>query len=239
MSVKMVLITGGARRIGRALAVGAARAGAAVILHHGHSPAAAEAVRKEIEAFGGVCHPLQADLALPAETDALMERALAFGPLDALVHNAAIFEPQTWNTTDRAAWQRHIEINLTAPFFLSQVFARRLLPDRPGRIVTILDWRALRPGADHLPYTVSKAGLAALTQSLAQALAPQIAVNGIALGAILPPADGAADAGLLEAIPAKRWAALDEVVETLLFLLNGPAYITGEIIHLDGGRHLR
>jgi len=129
-------------------------------------------------------------------------------------------------------------INLTTPFLLSQAFARALEPGKEGRIVNILDWRALRPGPDHLPYTISKAGLVALTRSLAQALAPEISVNGIALGAILPPSDGGAGDEILKNVPAGRWAELEEVQKTLSFLLSGPSYITGEIIHVDGGRHL-
>ncbi|HMB21954.1 MAG TPA: SDR family oxidoreductase, partial [Anaerolineales bacterium] len=99
-------------------------------------------------------------------------------------------------------------------------------------------WRALRPGADHFPYTISKAALAALTKSLAVALAPKIIVNGLALGAILPPADGNAAANLTKSIPAGRWAEENEVEQALLFFLTSPSYITGEIMYLDGGRHL-
>ena len=102
----------------------------------------------------------------------------------------------------------------------------------------MLDWRALKPGADHLPYTISKAGLAALTKSLAVSLAPDISINGIALGAILPPNDGVPVSAILEGLPIPRWATIPELEETVLFLLTGPNYITGEIIHLDGGRHL-
>jgi pteridine reductase len=102
----------------------------------------------------------------------------------------------------------------------------------------MLDWRALRPGPDHLPYTISKAALAALTRSLATALAPQITVNGLALGAILPPSDGANIGNILDNIPAHRWANLEEVGQALVFLLDGPTYVTGEILHVDGGRHL-
>jgi NAD(P)-dependent dehydrogenase (short-subunit alcohol dehydrogenase family) len=131
-----------------------------------------------------------------------------------------------------------MQINLTAPFLLSQAFARQLPEGENGRIVNLLDWRALRPGADHLPYTISKAGLYALTQSLAAALAPRITVNGLALGAILPPSDGGETDDILQDVPAGRWADLDEVNQVALFLLGGPAYITGEIIHVDGGRHL-
>src|SRR5262245_14600657 len=104
--------------------------------------------------------------------------------------------------------------------------------------IHILDWRALRPGADHFPYTISKAALASMTKSLAVALAPRIIVNGLALGAILPPFHGKAKTDIIKNVPAGRWAEESEIEQALLFLLTYPAYITGEIIHLDGGRHL-
>ena len=128
--------------------------------------------------------------------------------------------------------------NLTAPFLLSQAFARSLSPAAQGRIINIVDWRWLRPGADHLPYAVSKSALAALTQALAIALSPRITVNALALGAILPPSDGGLKADILQSIPARRWATSQEVEDALTFLLEGPAYITGEIIYVDGGEHL-
>jgi pteridine reductase len=96
----------------------------------------------------------------------------------------------------------------------------------------------LRPGADHFPYTISKAALAALTKSLAVALAPRITVNGLALGAILPPSDKPASDAIIKDVPAKRWSDEEELEQALIFLLAGPAYVTGEIIHVDGGRHL-
>ncbi|MFT3894101.1 MAG: SDR family oxidoreductase [Anaerolineales bacterium] len=96
----------------------------------------------------------------------------------------------------------------------------------------------MRPGADHFPYTVSKSALAAMTKSLAVALAPKVIVNGLALGAILPPADGNKNRDIIKNVPMKRWAQNGEVEEALLFLLTCPSYITGEIIHVDGGRHL-
>jgi NAD(P)-dependent dehydrogenase (short-subunit alcohol dehydrogenase family) len=188
--------------------------------------------------MGQTAHILQADLSNPEQVQELIERAIQIAPLDALVNNAAIFESLNWENTDLESWNRHMMINLTAPFLLSQAFAQAIEPQKDGRIINILDWRALRPGADHLPYTISKAGLAALTQSLAQALGPTIAVNGIALGAILPPSDGGASDEIVRDIPAQRWADLEEVQQTLLFLLAGPRYITGEIVHVDGGRHL-
>ena len=235
---KTVLVTGAARRVGRILALACASAGADVVIHHGHSEAAAIEVREEIEALGRRAHIVTADLGNSAEVAALIDRASELGPLSGLVNSAAIFEPLRWDTTTGAAWERHLAINLTAPFLLSQAFARQIPEGSEGRIVNILDWRALRPGADHLPYTVTKASLAALTKSLAAALTPMVLVNGLALGAVLPPADGAADPRILRNVPAGRWAQPEDVGRALVFLLAGPAYITGEIIRVDGGRHL-
>lgn len=235
---RTVLITGAARRIGQVLALSAARAGANVILHYGHSSEAAKRLQQEINDLGVQAFLLQADLEDKSQAADLLQRAGCFGPVFGLVNNAAIFESLTLATTDLAAWDRHLAINLTAPFLLCQSFARQVPPGEEGRIINILDWRALRPMADHLPYTVTKAALAALTQSLAMALAPNIHVNGLALGTVMPPSDGNLNPEILSSVPAGRWATLDELGQALLFLLCGPAYITGEIIHLDGGRHL-
>ena len=179
---------------------------------------------------------IQADLSASSQAETLISSASPDTPLYALVNSAAIFEPLSLEATSLDEWQRHLQINLTAPFLLSQAFARQAAPG--ARIVNILDWRALRPGADHFPYTISKAALAALTRSLAVALAPNITVNGLALGAILPPADGNKNPEIIKNVPLKRWANEGEVEQTLLFLLTCPPYITGEILHVDGGRHL-
>ena len=237
---KTVLITGAAQRIGRSLALAVAHAGANVIIHFGNSRSQAESAKLEIESLGCKAFILQADLADPLQVAALMARAREFGPVYALINNAAIFEPLTWDNSNLEAWNRHLMVNLTVPFLLSQAFARSPEPQENRRIVNLLDWRAQRPGPDHLPYTISKAALAALTSSLAVALAPDVTVNGLSLGAVLPAitSDGKATNDILDRIPAHRWADMEEVGEALLFLLDGPTYITGEIIHVDGGRHL-
>ncbi|MCW5879127.1 MAG: SDR family oxidoreductase [Anaerolineales bacterium] len=234
---KLVLVTGGAVRVGAALARAVVAAGGNLVLHYHSSADKAQTLQAELSASGVTVHLLQADLSDLQQAGELVQRASKLGPLYALVNSAAIFEDLDLDTSNLSAWQRHLDINLSAPFLLSQAFWRGRPAQQPGRIVNILDWRALRPAADHLPYTISKAGLAALTRSLAVAMAPQVTVNGIALGAILPPADGEAPK-LINQTPAGRWAELDEVGQTLRFLLTGPGYITGEIIHLDGGRHL-
>jgi len=233
---KTILITGAARRLGRLFGLACARAGADIVIHHGHSDADAESLHQEITEMGRKASVIKADLTDSSQARELIPQINESTPLHALVNSAAIFESLSLETTSTKDWERHIAVNLTAPFLLSQAFAKRAPAD--ARIVNILDWRALRPGADHFPYTISKAGLAALTKSLAVALAPGITVNGLALGAVLPPADRDVNPEITRSIPAKRWSKEKEVEEALLFLLGGPAYITGEILHVDGGRHL-
>src|SRR5512138_319097 len=233
---KTILVTGGARRVGRIFALACARAGADVVIHHGHSEEEARRVQDEITALGRRAWVFEADFNDSSQAGGLIPRINESTPLYGLVNSAAIFAPLTLANTSIEDWEKHLAINLTAPFLLSQAFAQQA--PEGGRIVNILDWRALRPGADHFPYTISKAALAALTKSLAVALAPKIIVNGLALGAILPPADGNAAANLTKSIPAGRWAEENEVEQALLFFLTSPSYITGEIMYLDGGRHL-
>lgn len=236
LSGKVILVTGAARRVGKIFALACARAGADVVIHHGHSEQDAEKVRDEITSLGRQAWIGSADLSDPSQAQGLISQINESTPLHALVNSAAIFESLSLQSTSLEAWNKHMAINLTAPFLLSQAFAKQAAEG--ARIVNILDWRALRPAADHFPYTISKAALASMTKSLAVALAPKIIVNGLALGAILPPSDGKASPDILKNVPAGRWAEEHEVEQSLVFALTCPAYITGEIIHLDGGRHL-
>ena len=235
---KTILVTGSARRIGRILALAVAKAGGNVIIHHSNSPEEAKETKQEIVSLGQKATIIQADFSDPKSTGEFIMEIFSSHKLDGLVNNASVFSNLSWADTQITQWNNHLAINLTAPFLLSQAFGKNLSTNLDGRIVNILDWRALQPGTDHLPYTISKAGLAALTKSLAAALAPNITVNGIAFGAVLPPSDGGSNENILSLVPLPRWAEITEVEETLLFLLGGPKYITGEIIHLDGGRHL-
>src|SRR5450759_1896151 len=158
LSGKTVLITGGAVRIGRSLALAVAQAGADVVLHYGKSRKEAESLRREIEAGGRKAIILQADLSDAAQAAELISRAREESPLFALVNNASVFEPIGWEDTSLEQWNRAMMVNLTAPFLLSQAFARSLEPEGCGRIVNLIDWRALRPGTGHLPYTIRNSG---------------------------------------------------------------------------------
>jgi NAD(P)-dependent dehydrogenase (short-subunit alcohol dehydrogenase family) len=235
---RLVLVTGAARRIGRAIALAVAKAGGNVIVHYRLSATGAEQTKNDIIALGRQAWTVQADLAKPADISKLINAATQAGVLTGLVNNASVFERMSPTQTSLAEWEKHLDVNLTAPFLLCQAFSNLVPEGQRGSIVNILDWRAERPGADHFPYVISKAALAAMTKSLAVALAPDITVNGLALGAILPPDKEPPTPGILDSVPAGRWGDLSEVQDTVVFLLGGPAYLTGEILRLDGGRHL-
>jgi NAD(P)-dependent dehydrogenase (short-subunit alcohol dehydrogenase family) len=238
---RCALVTGGARRIGAALALALGEAGAAVVVHHRSSGEEAAGVAARIIAAGGEAWPVAADLADAEQADALVgEAAAAAGrPVDILVNNASVFEPDEAMTTTVADWDHNLAVNLRAPFLLARALARQLPDGGVGDVVNLNDDRALRPPADHFPYTISKVGLHGLTQSLAAALAPRIRVNELALGAVLPPARASEQYvhALKRDIPLGRFGSVAEVAHALLFLLGNPA-VTGQTILLNGGRHL-
>jgi pteridine reductase len=235
---KAALVTGAGIRLGRAFALGLAEAGADVVVHYNRSAEPAEATARAVQEMGRHALTIRADLGQRSQSQALLEQAEALaGPISLLVNSAAIFGQEGPRQTTSQIWDEHLEINLTAPFVLSQALADLREQDEAS-IVNIVDWRALRPGVDHFAYTIAKAGLVAATLSLAQAYAPRIRVNGLALGAILPPSGQETGDEPIRGVPLSRWGDAEDAVEALLFLLSGPKYITGEILHVDGGRHL-
>jgi len=183
---KTVLVTGAARRVGAHIAATAAEAGADVILHYAHSSDEVQKTASAIRKSGHKVETVLYDFSATAEIKDFSERLFQDYHIDILVNNAAIFEPVAMADTSFTTWQKHLDINLTAPFILSQSMAAHFSPEKTGRIINILDWRAFRPGVDHFAYTVSKAALASLTKAMAASLAPRIIVNGIAFGAVLP-----------------------------------------------------
>ena len=234
---KTVVITGSARRLGKEISLAVASSGFDVVIHTNQSQKEAEALVEQINNFGGKAKYISADFSDPEKANKTFIKVFEKEQnLFALINNASIFESENFLETSFESWQTNFAINLSSPFLLSQSFAR-CLGEKKGRIINILDWRALRPGKDHFSYTISKSALASLTSAMAVALAPNIVVNGLALGAILPPSDGGSEP-ITNLIPAGRWASMKEFTDSILFLLSGPEYITGEILHLDGGRHL-
>lgn len=234
------LITGAGRRLGRAFALALAGKGADVAIHYNTSRQGAQEVADQAAAMGVRATVVQADLSHPDQAEAVVQAAAdSLGPIDWLVNSASLFEPLSAPEMGLDDWARHMRVNLTSPVFMIRALAGHL-DGRPGTAVNLLDWRALRPGPDHFPYTVSKAGLAAATQALARTYAPHLRVNGLALGAILPPSDGGPTKGKgpIQDVPADRWGTVEEAVDGLQFLLGGPDYVTGQILFVDGGRHL-
>jgi pteridine reductase len=237
---KVAIVTGGAVRLGKALALALAEQGARLIIHYGSSASPAQETVTEIKAMGSDALAIQADLSQSGEAPSIVERAVAhFGQVDILVNSAAIFKPGNWDDTTEANWDRHFAINLKSPFFLSQAFAAHVGPERAGHIVNIADWRGVRPGTDHIAYTLTKAALIAMTKGLALALAPNIQVNAIAPGLILPPPGE--DQSYLERkagkIPAQRAGSPEEIAKVLMFLLRSD-FVTGDLIFVTGGEHL-
>ncbi len=231
------LVTGAGRRLGRAFAEGLIERGVALAVHYRESAAGAREVAAFAKRRGVKAATIRADLADARQASSLFARATeALGrEIDWLVNNASVFEAPGPLDTDLGTWNRALAVNLTAPFLAARAFAKRR-GGRPGAIVNILDWRARRPGGEHFAYCVSKAALDAMTRGLALALAPSIRVNGLALGPILPP-NGARTIEL-DRVPMGRAGRVEECVQALFFLLEGPAYISGEVVHVDGGRHL-
>jgi pteridine reductase len=245
---RVAVVTGGAVRLGKALALALAEEGVHLAVHYNSSAGPAEATVGEIRALGSDAVALQADLSKLDQVPSLIEQAAAqWGRLDILVNSAAIFEPADLVHTSAESWDRHFAINLRAPFFLSQAFAahlgkgRRALDGVRGRahIVNIADWRGLRPDTLYLAYSLAKAGVLAMTQGLALALAPNIQVNAIAPGAILPPPgkDQAYLDRLAADIPVQRVGSPAEIARTLLFLLKSD-FVTGQTVFVTGGQHL-
>ena len=239
---RRALVTGGARRLGRAMALALAEAGFDLAIHHAASAAAAAETAAAIRAGGRRAVTLRADLAVEAEVATLVPAAEAAlgGPLGVLVNNASTFERDEWHDATRASWDLHLEPNLRAPFVLTQAMARSLPAEAEGVVVNMLDQRVWSLTPHFMSYTVSKAALWALTQSLALALAPRIRVNGIGPGPALPSPRQTQEQFDRQAasVPLQHGTGPAEVARALLSILALPA-MTGQMIALDGGQHLQ
>jgi NAD(P)-dependent dehydrogenase (short-subunit alcohol dehydrogenase family) len=237
---KAALVTGGARRIGRELALALAEDGFAVAVHYHGSREAAEDLVDRVRGQGGAAVALGADLADESAAAALVARAEhELGPIGCLINNAAVFLDDTAETATRDNWDLHMAVNLRAPFVLIQTFARRLLPDTGGVVINMLDQRVWSLTPYFVSYTVSKSALWTLTQTMALALAPRIRVNGIGPGPTLPSPRQTREqfARQCELMPLRRGTGPGEISAAMRFILSAPA-MTGQMIALDGGQHL-
>jgi NAD(P)-dependent dehydrogenase (short-subunit alcohol dehydrogenase family) len=237
---RTALVTGAAKRIGRAIALDLARQGFRVGVHYGNSVDDARAVVAEIEGSGGQAVALQADLARESDVQRLAGEAYAaLGPLGVLVNNASTFERDEIGDATRASWDMHLEANLRAPFVLIQEMARHLPTDGAGVAINLLDQRVWNLTPHFVSYTLSKAGLWTLTQTLALALAPRIRVNAIGPGPTLASVrqDPAQFERQVASVPLRTAPPLDEVCAAVRLLVSARS-ITGQMLALDGGQHL-
>lgn len=237
---KTVLVTGAAKRLGRAIVLDLAEHGWNVAIHYHTSVKEAEETAEAASKFGVKVALIAADLAEEIETVSLVGRAIAkLGPLTGLINNASLFEHDHWNSATRESWDRHMEINLRAPFVLMQSFARQLPWGMHGAIVNLIDQRMLKPTPEFMSYSLSKAGLRWLTITMAQALAPFVRVNAIGPGpTIINPRQSQEDFNRQCAATVLRHGPEPhDVCEAVRYLLDASS-VTGQMIATDGGQHL-
>ncbi len=238
---RTALVTGGARRLGRGITLALAEAGFAVAVHCHGSVADAERTADEVRARGRRAAVLPADLTDEAAVHTLLHvAAAALGPVGVLVNNASVFERDEWNDATRDSWDRHMQPNLRAPFLLMQDFAKTLPDGAEGVVINMIDQRVWSLTPHFVSYTVSKAGLWALTQTMALALAPRIRVNAIGPGPALASSrqTAAQFARQRAQVPLQRGTGPDEVGRAAVAILALPA-LTGQMLALDGGQHLQ
>jgi len=240
---KVVLITGGAKRVGAAICRRLHAAGASLMLHYRASAGEARLLQAELNHQRKDSVALiQADLLDLAKIPSLIDQTVqSFGRLDALVNNAASFYPTPVGEITAEDWDSLIGADLRAPLFVSQAAAAALKKTQ-GAIVNITDIHAERPLKNYVLYSIAKAGLVGLTRSLARELAPEVRVNAVAPGPILWPDDESFDElsrqRIISHTPLKREGAPEDVARAVLFLLADASYVTGETIRVDGGRHV-
>jgi NAD(P)-dependent dehydrogenase (short-subunit alcohol dehydrogenase family) len=237
---KTALITGAAKRLGRAIALDLARHGWHIAIHYHTSEKEARATEADARTTGVKVALLKADLSKESETAGLVARAVKeLGPLGALVNSASIFENDEWYSADRKSWDLHMETNLRAPFVLSQDFARQVPRDGHGAIVNLIDQRVLKPTPQFISYSVSKAALYWLNSTLAQALAPRVRVNAVGPGPTMKnERQSAADFNRQrEATILGLGAEPQDICDAVRYLLDAPS-VTGQMIAVDGGQHL-
>jgi NAD(P)-dependent dehydrogenase (short-subunit alcohol dehydrogenase family) len=234
---KTALVTGGAKRIGKAIAVGLAKQGANIIIHYGKSENEARKLQDEIVELGRKSWIVSADLGNPESCKELIAQACrSSGGIDVLVNNASVFSANDVNDVRLEDIEVNMLINAWAPFLLTRYFSEKT---DHGKVVNILDTRVAGYDFNHFAYYLSKRMLEILTRSMALKLAPNITVNAIAPGLILPP-EGK-DYAYLEqkkdTVPLKKYGSVSDIVETVIFLLRSD-FVTGQIVYVDGGKHL-
>ncbi len=236
---RVVLVTGGAQRLGRAIAHSLAQRQADVVITYRSSGQAARDTVSLLRRCGVRAEAIRADVSKAADVRRLMRRIAAqFGRLDVLVNNAAVFVRTPFATLTERDWDAHLDANLKGPFLCALHASRLMRAHGAGKIINIADWASERPYRDYLPYCISKAGVIALTKALAKELAPKIQVLAIAPGPMLPPPGMSARerARVIKQVPLKRWGAPEDIARAVCFLIEGTDFMTGTTLYVDGGR---
>jgi pteridine reductase len=234
-----VLVTGGAKRVGRSIALAFAERGAHVAVHYNTSAADAEQTMQDVRAHGVEAFAVRADLADPVAVRRLAEEAEArSGGITVLVNNASNYFRVPFDQLTEDVWDASLDVNLKAPFLLAWHLGRAMRERGEGRIVNLADWAAERPYNDYLPYCVSKAGIVCLTKALAKALAPHVLVNAVAPGPVMPPEDmkEAERQAIMRATPLRRLGSPEDVARCVRFLAEEADFSTGAVYLVDGGR---
>jgi NAD(P)-dependent dehydrogenase (short-subunit alcohol dehydrogenase family) len=243
----VALVTGAGRRIGRAIALRLARAGASVVVNYNASKGQALATSREITALGVESVAIRADVSKPKQVLAMFDAAQRrFGRLDLLVNNAGIFFPKSWDKLREKDWERILRVNLTGTFYCAQAAARVMLSSKAGRrgqgghIINISSLGGLRAWPGYMHYCVSKAGVIMLTRCLAKALAPRVRVNSVAPGTILFPGQerGPQIERLIGSTPLHQPGRPEDIAQAVLFLATSAEYVTGQVIAVDGGQSI-
>jgi len=237
---KVALVTGGAVRVGKAIALALAQADADVAINYHSSADAAVTTIAEIEALGRRGIAIRADVAQGAQVQALVDEVTGrLGRLDVLVNSASLWRKTPWAELDEGAWDQLVDIALKGPFLCARAAAPHLTRHGDGAIINIVDLSAFIPFSGYMPHSAAKAGLVNLTYSLAMELAPAVRVNAIAPGPVLPPPDYTEKQ--MEAAARRtligRWGAAEDVADAVVFLARAP-YITGVVLPVDGGERL-
>ena len=237
---KVALVTGAGRRIGRAIALELAAHGATVAAHYRSSQAEADAVVAEIAAHTGKAQTFRANFDHVAEIEQMVSEILdAFGRIDILVNSASVFAPTPLAEITERDWDANLDTNLKGPFFLSKFAGAAMRRQGAGKIINLGDWAGIRPYKDYLPYSVSKSGLIGLTKALAKELAPQVQVNCIALGMVMPPENYTKEEveRLVSRTPTKKIGTPEDVARAVVFFCETD-FATGSVLTLEGGRLL-
>ena len=240
ISDRSALVTGGATRVGRALTLALAAAGANVFVHYNRSAGPAEETAAEVVALGRRAAFGASNLSDPSAGAGLIAQATdALGPISILVNSASGFPEDGLRDVSLEQWRSTLDLTLASPVFLTQAFANAISQDLDGAVVNVTDVKTHTPYLRHFSYMIAKGGIDTFTRAAALALAPKIRVNAVALGVILPPSgeDDSYAAQLASQLPLGRVGGTDPVAEAVVALVQND-FITGEIVRIDGGSHL-